>query len=81
MTVADAISTTTTARPADADGLHPPRGVLHDVWVIARRGGPEERHCCMVGRHHDDGRRAVIGTQACWRSWGPCYRYGASHPI
>jgi ABC transporter DrrB family efflux protein len=38
MTVADTISTTETARPAGASDLHAPRGVLHDVWVIARRG-------------------------------------------
>jgi ABC-2 type transport system permease protein len=26
------------AAPAAAEELHPPRGLLHDVWVIARRG-------------------------------------------
>jgi ABC transporter DrrB family efflux protein len=26
------------ATPADEVTLHPPRGVLHDIWVIARRG-------------------------------------------
>ena len=26
------------ATPADAHELHPPRGIVHDVWVVARRG-------------------------------------------
>jgi ABC transporter DrrB family efflux protein len=26
------------ATPAPAEELHPPRGVFHDVWVVARRG-------------------------------------------
>ena len=26
------------ATPAAADELHPPRGLIHDVWVVARRG-------------------------------------------
>ena len=30
---------TTATRPvADAEALHRPRGLLHDAWVIARRG-------------------------------------------
>jgi ABC transporter DrrB family efflux protein len=38
MTIAEGLATTTIAQPADQSALHPPRGVLHDVWVIARRG-------------------------------------------
>ena len=33
-----AITATSTIRPGDADELHAPRGVLHDTWVVARRG-------------------------------------------
>ena len=36
MTIAEAL--TDTERPANEHDLHPPRGVLHDVWVVARRG-------------------------------------------
>ncbi len=38
MTVADTIAGHADVRPAEAGELHPPRGVVHDVWVIARRG-------------------------------------------
>jgi ABC transporter DrrB family efflux protein len=36
VTIAEAL--TDTERPANEHDLHPPRGVLHDVWVVARRG-------------------------------------------
>jgi ABC-2 type transport system permease protein len=38
MTVAETPTVPVDLSPAEGDDLHPPRGVVHDVWVIARRG-------------------------------------------